>query len=681
MLILIILTVLNNSTKRNNSMKLYKLSHRTNHVKLKITMNDGMVWNYLAEIASAFYLLVILVYSRRFRIYPSERNRYFVTMIELVFATIIISIITVLFTQFHAIVPSTINLFVHTSFFLLYPWISVLFFYYTLYIVYEDREDTRHRIQIISAIPMMFYSILVFTNLKYGFMFTISAETGYIANSFEFLIFGVAYIYMGLMVTYILMNRNLIDVGLRVILITYIVITSIFVGVQYFYPHLLLVGTSAGLSILIMYLYIQSKELVSDYLTRLPNRLALESMIKYRFKLKKNVQCIVVSLKDFKNVNSMYGQKNGDIILKELSEYLIQLVGRVNVFRYSGDRFALLYDDRINTTDSLLSKLQNRFKASWVVNDSLILIETNLICVNISEHVNNQYEAVSLIDYLIDRVRLQNNRLPIYSSLTSIQDVKRKAIISEFIKRALNDQLFEIVIQPIFSTNKNKFYHAESLLRLSHPELGSISPIELIPLAEESGQIIELGLWVLDQSLKFLKLCDEKEVYIESISVNFSVVQMNDANLITDVKHVLDQYPKYAHKIMIEITESIFIADYQRIIKQMYGLRDLGLGFYLDDFGTGYSNILHVIKLPINVIKIDKSLIYESLNNPLNFNLIHGLCDAFSEAGMQVLAEGIESDEHYEIVRKMQIDYIQGYLFSRPLSIDDAIEFFKKHQV
>jgi len=648
---------------------------------MKITMNDTMYWNYLAEIASALYLLVILIYSRRFRIYPSERNRYFVNMIGIVFSIIVISVITVLFTEFHAFIPSTINTFVHTLFFLLYPWISILFFYYTLHVVYEDRESIMHRIQIISAIPILIYSILVFLNLTYGFMFTITNETGYIANSFEFLIFGVAYIYMFLMLIYIYLNRNMIDIGLRIILISFIIITSFFVGVQYFYPHLLLGGTASGLSILIMYLYIQSKELVSDYLTRLPNRLALENMIKYRLKQKKNIQTIVVSLKDFKNVNSMYGQKNGDIVLKELTHFLVQLVGRVNVFRYSGDRFAILYDDKLNSTEDLLTKLQNRFKSVWEINDSLILIETNLICVNISEHVSNQYEAVSLIDYLIDQVKLQNNRLPIFSNLTSIQDVKRKAIIGEFIKRALNEELFEIVVQPIYSTNRDKFFLGEVLVRLNHPELGSISPFEIIPLAENSGQIIELGLWVLKQALIFIKTCDENDVYIESISVNFSVVQMNDANLISDVKHVLDQYPKYARKIMVEITESIFIADYDRIIKQMYGLRDLGLGFYLDDFGTGYSNILHVIKLPLNVIKIDKSLIYESLSNQLNFNLIKGMCNAFGEAKMKILAEGVENDEHYEIVRKMNVDYIQGYLFSKPLSVKDAIDFFKKYQV
>lgn len=165
------------------------------------------------------------------------------------------------------------------------------------------------------------------------------------------------------------------------------------------------------------------------------------------------------------------------------------------------------------------------------------------------------------------------------------------------------------------------------------------------------------------------------------VSVNFSVVQMNDANLIEDLKSVVNEFPKYVHKIAIEITESIFIADYQRIIEQMYKINQMGINFYLDDFGTGYSNILNVIKLPLTVIKIDKSLIYESIHNQSNNKLIHGLCDALRNSGMKLLAEGIESNEQYEIIKEMNIDYIQGFLFSKPLSIEDALEFFSKHKV
>lgn len=156
---------------------------------------------------------------------------------------------------------------------------------------------------------------------------------------------------------------------------------------------------------------------------------------------------------------------------------------------------------------------------------------------------------------------------------------------------------------------------------------------------------------------------------------------MNDANLIEDVKSVVNEYPKYAHKIAIEITESIFISDYQRIIEQMFGINRLDINFYLDDFGTGYSNILNVIKLPLSIIKIDKTLIYESIHNQSNNKLIHGLCDAFRDSGMKVLAEGIETNEQYEIIKNMNIDYIQGFLFSKPLSTKDALDFFSKHKV
>jgi len=132
-----------------------------------------MVWNYLAEIASAFYLIVILVYSRRYQVYPSTRNRFFVRMVAIVLTTVIISILTVFFTEQQTLIPYSINLLLHTIFFLIYPWISVLFFYYTLYVVYEDKESLIFRIQLLSSVFIVIYSILVLLNIHYGFMFNL----------------------------------------------------------------------------------------------------------------------------------------------------------------------------------------------------------------------------------------------------------------------------------------------------------------------------------------------------------------------------------------------------------------------------------------------------------------------------------------------------------------------------
>jgi diguanylate cyclase len=639
-----------------------------------------MVWNYLAEIASAFYLIVILIYSRRYQVFPSARNRFFVRMVAIVLATVIISIITVFFTEQHSLIPYSINLLLHTIFFLIYPWISVLFFYYTLYVVYEDRESLIIRIQLLSSVFIVLYSILVFINIRFGFIFKLD-HMGYHPQLFEPLIFVVAYIYMGLMIYTIETNRKNLDQVLRYVLIAYVLITTIFVTIQYFNPHFLLVGTAAGLSILIMYLYIQSKELVSDYLTRLPNRVAYEGLIKYRLKSKKQLKTIVISLSDFKNINNMYGQKNGDRLLRELTQYFVELVGRVNVFRYSGDKFALLYYEEDDSSEYLITSIQDRFKASWLVNDSLIYIESILIHVDVNTHVKNEYELLAIIDYMIDKCKSDKSHLPSYSTENTIHEVNRKSQLNEYINKALVEDLFHIVVQPIYDLKNKSYRHAEVLLRLEHPTLKDISPVELIPLAEESGRIIELGLWVLRKTLEFLRKCDENNIYLDMVSINFSVVQMNDANVVLDVDRILNEFPKYRHKIAIEITESIFIADYNRIIDQMLGLKGLGINFYLDDFGTGYSNVLNVIKLPLSVIKIDKSLIYESIRNISNRKLIHGLSDAFKESGMTVLAEGIETQEQFQIVKDMQVDYIQGYLFAKPMSISDTIEFLLKHKV
>lgn len=639
-----------------------------------------MGWNYLAEIASALYLIVILIYSKRYQLYPSTRNRFFVRMVAIVLSTVIISILTVYFTDHHTLIHYSINLLLHTIFFLIYPWISILFFYYTLYVVYEDREKIIIRIQLLSSIFIVFYSILVFLNLRFGFIFTLDSM-GYQPQWFESIIFVVAYIYMGLMIYTIETNRKKLDQVLRYVLIAYVLITTIFVSIQYFYPQLLLVGTAAGLSILIMYLYIQSKELVSDYLTRLPNRVAFEGLIKYRLKSKKQLKTIVISLSDFKNINNMYGQKNGDRLLHELTQYFVDLVGRVNVFRYSGDKFALLYYEEDNSSEYLIESIQNRFKQSWFVYDSLIHIESILIYVDVNRHVKNEYELLAVIDFMIDKSKSDKNHVPSYSNENTIHEVIRKSQLNEYINKALTEDLFHIVVQPIYDLKNKSYRYAEVLLRLDHPSLKGISPVELIPLAEESGRIIDLGLCILRKTLEFLSSCGEHNIQLDIVSINFSVVQMNDANVVSDVEKILNEYPKYRHKIAIEITESIFISDYNHIIEQMLELKGLGINFFLDDFGVGYSNVLNVIKLPLSVIKIDKSLIYESIHNMSNRKLIHGLSDAFKESGMTVLAEGIETEEQFDIVKDMQVDYIQGYLFAKPMSIADTIEFLLKHKV
>jgi len=286
-----------------------------------------------------------------------------------------------------------------------------------------------------------------------------------------------------------------------------------------------------------------------------------------------------------------------------------------------------------------------------------------------------------LIDYLIEKNKANNYRLTYFSNDQSILELSRRNQITEYMKKALSEDLFDVAFQPIYNTQLKAFRQCEALIRLQHPTLGSISPFELIPLAEESGRIVELGLWVLKRSLKFLKECEKLNIRIDVVSVNFSVIQMNDTNLIRDCESLLGQHPSVRNKIAIEITESIFISDYERVLHNMVKMKEMGFRFYLDDFGTGYSNVLNVIKLPLSVIKIDKSLIYESIRNDSNRKLIHGLSIAFKESGMMVLAEGIETQEQFKIVKEMQVDYIQGYLFAKPMSVPDTIQFLLKQKV
>ena len=187
----------------------------------------------------------------------------------------------------------------------------------------------------------------------------------------------------------------------------------------------------------------------------------------------------------------------------------------------SFDKFALIFTDEQYDFKVVVYTLEERFKQAWDVNDSKIFIEANIIYIDVSHHVKDVFELVSLIDYLIEKNKANNYRLTYFSNDQSILELSRRNQITEYMKKALSEDLFDVAFQPIYNTQLKVFRQCEALIRLKHPTLGSISPFELIPLAEESGRIVELGLWVLKRSLKFLKECEKKAEELEGCLTAF----------------------------------------------------------------------------------------------------------------------------------------------------------------
>jgi diguanylate cyclase (GGDEF)-like protein len=600
-------------------------------------------------------------------------------MVAIVFALLILSIMTVMFSTHPHWIADPLNIVIHTLFFMLYPTVTLLFFYYIITIIFENNDRMITRIFWISFIPKFIYDLIVLSNPFTHFMFIISRATGYVALEGEILSFIIALFYMLMIIGFSIRYRKVLSSQITTVIISYNLVVIVFLGIQYLYPSQVLSGTASVLFILILYLYIQNKEMMTGRLTNLLNRTAGEQQLKLLDKQHTPTQLLLISLSDFRTVNGLYGQAFGDVILRQISDYLVSQSNRSSVFRYSGDTFLLILKEESNDSFQKLLDIIERFKKSFSVGESTTTLREKFVFAEYPAHIKSSENALAVLEFLIAKIKQDPKESLIKSSPQSLDQMKRRSQVIEIIKRAVEQDLFSLAIQPIYSIRAGNYTKAEALLRLTDQQLGVISPSEFSPLAEETGLIILIGKLVTKKTARFIKECNDQGIYLDSISVNYSVHHMSYPHLKDDIINVLEETKIFPSQLKIEITESIFISDYTQIISNIDALNKIGVGIHLDDFGTGFSNLASVVKLPLELVKFDRTLILESFGNQKSMAMVQGLIQAFRSSGFPTLAEGVETEMQETMVQEMGFDYIQGYHKSRPLSPLDFIEFIQKN--
>jgi EAL domain-containing protein (putative c-di-GMP-specific phosphodiesterase class I) len=210
---------------------------------------------------------------------------------------------------------------------------------------------------------------------------------------------------------------------------------------------------------------------------------------------------------------------------------------------------------------------------------------------------------------------------------------------------------------------------------LRDTERGHISPVDFVEVAESKGLIEQLGDVAFEKVCKFI--CDNKDV-VNAVSINFSVNQIAAPNIVKKIMNTIERFNLAPSNIIIELTESVFIENFEPIFKNITELSQKGVKFYLDDFGTGYSNLANVIALPFSTVKMDRSLVLMMEESSRNVNLVSNLISTFKGANLQILVEGVETEVQNNLVKSAGADFIQGFLYSRPLPANECLELLRK---
>lgn len=635
-----------------------------------------MKWIISSEIVAAIMLCIILVYARKGNLLPTFKNIAFQYCLVITFVSVITNICSTLLLEYVQQVPFALNMALLVVYFLSTPLMGVVYFVYTLANVYEkDKEKILYYAKL-ASIPAIIYIVSVLLNPFTNDLFYFDTVSGYHRGPWISLTYVVFYVYVLLSIVIVWRHRQNMDKTVCYILGVFPFISSLVILFQFFYPSYILTGTAATSALLIIYLYLQNKQMFTDTLTSLLNRQEFNKMMDIKVKDRHSFSVIVLSLQDFKFINDKFGQEIGDKILLQICHYLKQFLPKQALYRYGGDEFAVIFDNE-EQMKSLMKDIVARMSNPWIVSDMELLLHYVIGAILYPDVASTREEIIQGLEYAVMSAKQDKEGNVCFCTNDMMAKLQRSYEIITILKQAIDQNSFQVYFQPIYDVQKKKYRKAEALLRLPENHLGFVSPEEFIPLAEEKGLIGPITYQVLNKTCKFVRELINHEVEFVGVSVNFSIIQFMQEDLEQRVVEIIEQNKIPFDKIKIEITESMLAVNYALVLDFMQKMTKRGVQFLLDDFGTGYSNISYVLSVPFHTVKLDKSLIWMAMKDENAAKVLEKICEAFIGIGRHVLAEGIETKEHIAFVKACGCEYLQGYYYARPVPADQALHIIE----
>lgn len=408
-----------------------------------------------------------------------------------------------------------------------------------------------------------------------------------------------------------------------------------------------------------------------DALTGLPNRRLfiehLSEAINQAKEKDSHLAVLFIDLDRFKWINDTLGHGIGDQLLKDVAERLKSTLDEQDVVsRQGGDEFTVLLrdSDEEQTARKAQKIIDTLSKPFFLEEDEVFLT----VSIGISLYPENGEDIESLIkhaDAAMYRAKEHGNVFKFYAADVD-QAINRNMLLERELHKALDQGEFSVYYQPQWDIASGQMIGAEALIRWNHPELGSISPAEFIPLAEETGLIVPIGEWVLYTACKQMKEWQDRGFPPINVSVNLSPRQFQQHNLIDRIAEILEETGLNPEFLELEITEGIAMHHEDFAIEKLKQLQELGIKIAIDDFGTGYSSLSYLKKFPIHKLKIDQSFVRDIVVDQEDETITRSIIAMAKNLKLRVIAEGVENEEQFSFLRDQFCDEVQGFLFSPP---------------
>ena len=624
------------------------------------------------EICSLVFLFALTLQFISARKFPTRTNHVFAIILICSVFDLALDILGCLTVMNIVMVPLWLNYLINGVFYCLQISIPALTSIYVLLAMgCTFKTNPRSYLIMVPASAFLLMQLMnPFTKMFFYFE-VIDGVAIFRYGPFSLLFYACAAFYVfALMALIIIYRLRLTRKQITTVLFFCVIVTTAMI-VQILHPDLILTGTAITVSIMLWDLTLQNPENMVDEETGVFNSPALRLFIEGRIRFGK-VYATVIDISGMSSTEREIGDRSSSVMMKRIGSYLTTLSpGRIWCFRDSRTRFWIGAKSS-SEMEQVSSKVVERFNNPWDAGGINIDLMAKVLSVRTSSSIKTSTpELISVVDEVLDEeTSFTGQKRTVDIDSSHLARHRRRQILEESIRRSIKTgEGFYLCFQPIIDLNDSKKTMAEVLLRYNDPNLGGVSPVEFMPVIEQSGMAVFIDSLVVDQASKFLAEHPE----IGSLHINLSAAEFFH-NPIKRISETVLKNGAAPNRICFEITESAAAKSSDMLMSFMTQMIRLGFSFALDDYGTGYSNIIQVMNLPFSTVKIDKGLLDDEDKGA---KFLESTIKLFKDLEIEPVIEGVESKTLLDRVRQYGASMIQGFLYSPPLTENDYLKFIK----
>ena len=636
-----------------------------------------------AFLLSLFCFIYCLIAKQRQYIPPKGfraklHNQHFLFLMMLLtnMLSSISSVIGVYLTEIQVEGITFWQYFFHVLYFIFHASLSLAFALYIMSVTGTTFTKKLRPLQYLIYVPYLASEALVFTNHWTGLCFYMDQNSVYHRGTLMPLLYGFGAFYIALGFFFFFKNVRAISKADRIAVGSFILIATAGIVLQAVRGDILIELFSESVACLVIMIVLEEKSGLIDQTTGLYNRIAFLDACRRILANRESCRIVFLKLPSLDDVFNRFSGRIEDDFLMGIGTFLTRearLGG--DIYSYRREEFAIILKDvpQEKATDYALSLLE-RFRSPFNIEGQMIVIDALATILSFPDDI---HDFASFEDFL--SVKYRKSKAGSYLvPPDTIKELTRRKFYEESIKEALRKGYFTLYYQPIYSTAEQKTVSAEALLRLKEGPLKDVSPEIYIPIAEESGLIKEIGLFVFEEVVSFLSR--NENLGLDYVELNLSTFQFRYGDLVNSFEEIRKRYDVDAKRINLEVTETGGALENEAILEDLSTFLSLGYTLSLDDFGTGYSNLMRMIKVDFENIKIDKSILYSLFEKEEDKVLLKTLMAFIKSLGSNIVQEGVETEEQLRLVSEWGADYIQGYYFSPAIPEEQFIEYIQSEK-